>query len=112
MDPETSRSPGFDFPHRAYGRSLMVYVDCSHWLRQVPENSIDAVVTDPPYGVREYEARELEQRQWGKTGTCRIPPSFDGSRRVPLARFTALDHQERQAVRHFFREWATILLPK
>ena len=72
MDPETSRSPGFDFPHRTYGRSLMVHADCSHWLRQIPENSIDAVVTDPPYGVREYEAQELAQRQWGKTGRERF----------------------------------------
>ena len=38
----------------------MVHADCFHWLRKMPENSIDAVVTDPPYGVREYEARELE----------------------------------------------------
>ena len=59
MDPETSRFPGFDFTHRAYGRSLMVHADCFHWLRQVPDNSIAAVVTDPPYGIREYEVEEL-----------------------------------------------------
>ena len=112
IDPKTPQLPGFNFPHRTYGHSLMVHADCFHWLRKMPENSIDAVVTDPPYGVREYEARELEQRQCGKTGIWRIPPSFDGNKRAPLPRFTALDHQERQAVRHFFREWATILLPK
>ncbi|OOV35700.1 DNA methylase [Candidatus Synechococcus spongiarum LMB bulk15N] len=112
MDPKTSRFPGFDFAHRTYGRSLMVHADCFHWLRQVPDNSIAAVVTDPPYGIREYEVEELAQRRCGRTGIWRIPPSFDGNKRAPLPRFTALDHQERQTLRHFFHEWATVLLPK
>jgi len=114
MDPTTPpfSGSGFDFPHRTYGRSLMVHADCFHWLRRMPDDSIAAVVTDPPYGVREYAAQELEQRQRGRTGIWRIPPSFDGSKRAPLPRFTALDHQERQAAGQFFHEWATILLPK
>ena len=32
------------FPCRTYGRSLVMHADCFHWLRQVPENSIDAAV--------------------------------------------------------------------
>ncbi|MCY4235709.1 MAG: DNA methyltransferase [Cyanobacteria bacterium MAG CAR2_bin_4] len=112
IDPKTSWLPGFDFPHRIYGRSLMVHADCFHWLRRMPDNSIDAVVTDPPYGIREYTARELEQRQWGRTGIWRVPPSFDGNKRAPLPRFTELDAGERQAVRQFFHEWTTTLLPK
>lgn len=112
IDPKTPQPPGLVFAHRTYGRSHMVHADCFQWLRQVPDNSIDAVVTDPPYGVREYETRELEQRPCGKTGIWRIPPSFDGNSRAPLPRFTALDDGERKTVRHFFHEWVTILLPK
>ena len=112
IDPTTPQLPGFDFPHCTYGHSLMVHADCFHWLRQVPDNSIDAVVTDPPYGVREYEVREIEQRQRGKTGIWRIPPSFDGNKRAPLPLFTVLDDRERQVVGQFFHEWAITLLPK
>ena len=86
IDPKTPQPLGLDCTHRIYGRSLMVHADCFHWLKQIPDNSIDAVVTDPPYGVREYEARELEQCHRGSTGIWRIPPSFDGNRRALLLR--------------------------
>jgi len=102
----------FDFEYRTYGSSLMVHGNCFDWLRQVPETSIDAVVTDPPYGLREYETKEIEHLHSGGPGIWRIPPSFDGSKRAPLPRFTALNAQERQALRCFFHGWAATLLPK
>ena len=49
------------------------------------------IVTDPPYGVKEYDADQLEKRANGKGGIWRIPPSFDGRTRPPLPRFTALN---------------------
>ena len=36
-------------------RATFVLDDAVRWLRPVPENSIHAIVTDPPYGVVEYE---------------------------------------------------------
>ena len=102
----------FDFTHRTYGKSVMVHADCFDWLKRVPDNHIDAVVTDPPYGVREYEIEEIEQMNNGGPGIWRIPPSFDGNQRAPIPRFTALDSREREALRLFFYNWSCLMLPK
>jgi site-specific DNA-methyltransferase (adenine-specific) len=99
----------FDYEARAFARSLAVHADCFDWLLRVPENSIHAVVTDPPYGVKEYDADQLSKRANGKGGIWRIPPSFDGHARAPLPRFTALDASERQRLRGFFAEWSRII---
>lgn len=102
----------FDFRHQIVGRSLLVHADCFEWLRLVPDCSIDAVVTDPPYGVKEYEVEEIERMHNGGTGIWRIPPAFDGNVRAPLPRFTALEPHERETLSRFFRDWAQFLLPK
>ena len=44
------------------------------WLSRVPEHSLHAVVTDPPYGVKEYDLDQLEKRANGNGGIWRIPP--------------------------------------
>ena len=103
--------PDGEFPSRQIGLATIIRADCFQWLRTLPPESIDAVVTDPPYGVREYELHELEQRASGGAGIWRIPPKFDGHERSPLPRFTALVESERQAVRVFFRDFAEALLP-
>ena len=74
---------------------MVVHADCFDWLSGLPENTLHAVVTDPPYGVKEYDADQLEKRANGKGGIWRIPPSFDGHVRAPLPRFTALNGKER-----------------
>lgn len=90
------------------GKSIIVHADCLEWLRAAPENSIHAVVTDPPYGVKEYEADQLAKRAEGRGGVWRIPPSFDGHIRAPLPRFTALDESEREDMRAFFQQWSRL----
>ncbi len=37
---------------QAIGRSRVVLADCLEWLASIPENSITAMVIDPPYGVK------------------------------------------------------------
>lgn len=81
-------------------------------LNLLPNNSIDAVVTDPPYGVKEYEVKEIERMHNGGSGVWRLPPAYDGNVRAPLPRFTALEPKERETLQRFFREWAGFLLPK
>src|SRR5579862_7317096 len=88
------------------GDSLLIHADCLAWLTEIPENSIHGIVTDPPYGVKEYEFDQLEKRSNGNGGIWRIPPSFDGHVRAPLPRFTALNEKEREQLRQFFVEWA------
>ncbi len=96
----------FDYETKRIGRSLLVHADCLEWLGRVPENTLHAIVTDPPYGVKEYDFDQLEKRANGNGGVWRIPPSFDGHRRSPLPRFTALDLTERKRLSCFFTKWA------
>ena len=95
-----------DYCRAPAGRSLALHADCFEWLSRIPENSLHAIVTDPPYGVKEFEAEELSKRAAGVGGVWRIPPSFDGHTRAPLPRFTALNERERRALSVFFAEWA------
>lgn len=89
---------------------MLVHADCFEWLSRCPADSLHAVVTDPPYGVKEYDFDQLEKRAAGNGGIWRIPPSFDGHTRAPLPRFTALDPGERERVREFFVEWGKLVL--
>ncbi len=98
----------FEYTFSQIGQSVIIHADGFEWLSRVPENSIHAIVTDPPYGVKEYEIAQVEKRANGKGGIWRIPPSFDGSDRAPLPRFTALDNKERNQLREFFMEWARL----
>ena len=85
-------------------------VDAFEWLDSAPANSIQAVVTDPPYGVLEYTPEQLAKRRNGRGGVWRIPPDFDGATRQPLPRFTAFSESERLAIRAFFARLAQGLL--
>jgi DNA modification methylase len=91
------------------GNATLVLADCLTWLSSRESSSIHAVVTDPPYGLKEYSNHEQEKLRAGKGGVWRIPPAFDGSRRAPLPRFTILDDQEKMQLEFFFRTFATLL---
>ncbi|CAI4029590.1 Methyltransferase [Nitrospira tepida] len=95
----------------SYGGSHLLEADCLDWLRAQASNSIHAVVTDPPYGLFEYSSEQQEKLRSGKGGVWRIPPSFDGTRRSPLPRFTILSTQDLRALEGFFYEWARLLMP-
>lgn len=95
-----------DYEFAKYVYSLTVHADCLEWMTRVPEASFHAIVTDPPYGVKEFDFDQLEKRTNGNGGIWRIPPSFDGHERSPLPRFTALSDEERRRLEDFFRVWA------
>src|SRR4030042_6863831 len=78
------------------GDSIIVHADCFEWLGRIPENSLHAIVTDPPYGVKEYDFDQIEKRANGNGGVWRLPPSFDGKTRSPQPRVTASNPQERE----------------
>jgi site-specific DNA-methyltransferase (adenine-specific) len=105
---EVNFGQGYDL--RRFRSSIAIHADCFEWLRKIPADSIHAVVTDPPYGVKEYDFDQLEKRANGNGGVWRIPPSFDGHMRSPLPRFTALDAGERLRLQEYFREWAGLIL--
>lgn len=93
-----------------FGRAILLQDDCLDWMDRQPINSIEAVVTDPPYGLVEYSALEQKKLRAGAGGVWRIPPSFDGSKRSPLPRFTVLRSEDLAALEHFFVAWARSLL--
>ncbi len=97
-----------DYPSETIGRSRIAFADCFEWLARIPENSLHGIVTDPPYGVKEYEPDQILKRGNGRGGVWRIPPSFDGHTRAPLPRFTALDQKERETLERFFVEWSKL----
>lgn len=84
--------------------------DCFEWMQVREENSITAIVTDPPYGVKEYTAEEIEKRNNGSGGIWRIPQSFDGHVRQPVPRFSVIndDPRERENVYRFFLKWGEL----
>ncbi len=84
----------------------LYHADCFDWLGEQPEQSIHAVVTDPPYGLVEYTEKEQAKLRSGRGGVWRIPPSFDGHKRAPLPRFTTLDHDDRIELHVFFKRLA------
>ncbi len=70
-------------------RQTIVHADALDWMRDLPPCSVHAVVTDPPYGVSEYEGLDHEKLRAGRGGVWRIPPAFDGARRRPVPSATA-----------------------
>lgn len=88
----------------------MVYTlynaDCLDWLASQPSNSIEAIVTDPPYGLKEYTEKEKAKlRNGNRGGLWRLPPVLDGSERAPLPRFTVLSKEELSDLHRFFEVW-------
>ena len=63
-------------------------------------------MTDPPYGLVEYSRKNLQKKRSGCGGVWRIPPSFDGSRRRPVPRFTVLSDDEIAHLHSFFSAFA------
>ncbi len=93
-----------------YGRASIILGDCNAWLAAQPNNSIHAVVTDPPYGLVEYSDSEQDKLRAGRGGVWRIPPSFDGAARAPLPRFTVLRPSDLEALDRFFLAWGRHLM--
>lgn len=92
-----------------YGKAILFRSDCIDWLRSQPETSVHAVVTDPPYGLFEYSPEQQAKLRGGKGGVWRVPPSFDGTKRAPLPRFTVLSARDLAALDEFFFLWASTL---
>src|SRR5882724_1119438 len=83
-------------------------VDAFEWLQNAPMNSIHAIVTDPPYGLVEYSEKELAKLKKGRGGVWRLPPAYDGSKRMPLPRFTTLTADDQKRLKDFFQRFALL----
>lgn len=95
----------------SFGASSLYQDDCLHWLKERAELSVHGVVTDPPYGLVEYEPGQQEKMRSGNGGVWRIPPAFDGAQRSPVPRFTTLSEKQLRRLTEFFIEWTEALVP-
>src|SRR5688572_12918359 len=77
------------------------------WMSERARNSVHAIVTDPPYGLREYDAVEQKKLRRGRGGVWRIPPALGGHRRSPLPRFTVLTPADHAKLQAFFERFAS-----
>lgn len=78
------------------------------WLKNREAQSVHAIVTDPPYGLKEYSDAEKKKLRSGKGGVWRIPPSYDGCERSPVPRFTVLTETDLEALRTFFVDFGKL----
>jgi site-specific DNA-methyltransferase (adenine-specific) len=82
-------------------RHFHIYrADAIEWLSKQRANSIHAVVTDPPFGLLEYSAKQIQNRAQGN-GIWRLPNSRDGAKRQPTPRYTVLTVPDRSKLRGF-----------
>ena len=109
-EPQPASSPRTAPKQFVFGRASIFHDDCNAWLEAQPSNSIHAVVTDPPYGLVEYSDLEQDKLRQGRGGVWRIPPSFDGTLRAPLPRFTVLKPTDLEALERFFLSWGRSLI--
>jgi DNA modification methylase len=91
------------------GQARLYQADCFDWLAAQEPDSVHAIVTDPPYGLVEYTAKEKEKLRSGKGGVWRIPPSFDGHQRAPLPRFTTLNENDLVELHAFFLRFGRLI---
>lgn len=102
--PDFALGPAF-----THGKAELYHADAFEWLASREACSIHAVVTDPPYGLVEYTAKEQNKLRNGRGGVWRIPPSFDGHRRSPLPRFTVLNLEDHRNLHAFFKRLGLLL---
>lgn len=102
-------------PPKAKPLYTLIQGDCFRWMSEREPASIHAIVTDPPYGLKEFSAGEKTKLRAGRGGVWRVPPSFDGCTRKPVPRFTVLGAAEHAELHAFFRTFgrlaARVLVP-
>lgn len=85
----------------------LVLTDALRWMAERDENSIHAILTDPPYGLVEFEEAQHRRLRTGERGgVWRIPPTLNGVTRRPLPRFTVLTPKDRERLNSFFSAFA------
>ena len=87
--------------------NTVVCGDCLEVMKDWPENSIDTIITDPPYGLN------FMGKDWDKFGKNKNPAGGNTGRNTPYARnrvapaFYHYGEEERRAMYSFFYNWAS-----
>ena len=96
MDP--TEGLAFEYATERIGQSRIVHADCLEWLSRLPENTLHAVVTDPPYGVKEYDLDQLEKRANGKGGDLAHPAVVRWAHPCPTATLYGFESRRAQTI--------------
>lgn len=85
----------------------LILADAMQWMSERDENSVHAILTDPPYGLIEFDDRNHDRLRAGEGGgVWRVPPTLNGVQRRPLPRFTVLTSRDRERLNTFFKALA------
>jgi site-specific DNA-methyltransferase (adenine-specific) len=90
------------------GEFEIIHADCLEWMSGQPEASFEGIVTDPPYGLIEYDTENLVKLKNGRGGIWRIPPSLGGHTRRPVPRFTVHTEDDKRRMESFFHDWGKL----
>jgi|HubBroStandDraft_1064217.scaffolds.fasta_scaffold1052825_1 16S rRNA G966 N2-methylase RsmD len=55
-------------PHLCAAQYEIVHGDAFEWMKNRPANSIHGIVTDPPYGLKEFTESEKQKLRAGRGG--------------------------------------------
>lgn len=87
----------------------LVHADAFEWLATCPPHSIEAVVTDPPFGVREFEPGDLAKKRSGSGGHWRVPQTTGGADRRAVPRFSTITTKEAEQAVGYFEAFGALI---
>jgi DNA modification methylase len=101
-------------PHYADDSVTLYHGDCLDVLRELPDNSVDAVVTDPPYGIRfmgkAWDGEDIEDGVATRRGQADMPDDGkagrNGGYRSAAAEAGRYDLSANAAFGEWCRQWA------
>ena len=77
-----------EFPQKPpfrFGNATLIHDDCFSWLDKREDNSIHAVVTDPPYGLQEYTSIEQRKVEKGQGRGLEAPAILRRAQAIAIA---------------------------
>lgn len=83
-------------------------VDAFDWMAACEPHSIEAIVTDPPFGVREFEPVDLAKKRSGVGGNWRIPQTTGGANRQAVPRFSTITAAESAQMVGYFEAFGAL----
>ena len=82
---------------------MLLRGECIELLRQMPDNSVDAIVTDPPYGI-EFMGKEWDSP--AKLGEQMMPPTANSVMRSEMPVFRRVPQSTWVAFQKWCEEWS------
>jgi len=90
--------------------NIILQGDCIEEMKKLPENSVDAIITDPPYGLefmgKEWDKFDKEKGSWDKRGN-------EGKTKDSYGRLqgtTPIKYQAGKPLQEFCFKWASACL--